>query len=148
MDWSDPTFDFCVAGGQRYRKVQLPDGFDPVATFFRPGGRGNVDGDGFGVGGDEDDGHNIDFAEEDDGRWRYDERDGRYVYELPVAAVYYKFLIGSGRKKLMQMQQESNSEIRIPPPPDKIDCATMGRRSVHCDFSLSDSDHRDPVLIN
>ena len=34
-DWTDPEFGFVVAGGQRYRKVKLEGGFDPIAESIR-----------------------------------------------------------------------------------------------------------------
>ena len=38
----------------------------------------------------------------------------RYVYKMKVARVYYKFLVGSGRKNLQKMMQETNSDIKVP----------------------------------
>ena len=142
-DWDDPQFSLFVQkqSNVQYRQIKIPKScnFDrnglqnkaPDWIFGRDdedAGRGGGRPGGADVfdvendtslfnrvdGGGDDSQKNNDMSEEDNARTEYDAKTGRYAYSFPVPAVYYRFLVGAGRKTLQSMQSETGTEIRIP----------------------------------
>eukprot|EP00392_Amoebophrya_sp_AT5.2_P008360 g8381.t1 len=115
-DFTDPEFLAYSVAGQRYRKVVLPKG--TLDLYANAGGKRSkqkraVDAGGFAED-DEDDESDVEWDEEDEGRWTFLEVEDKFEYKLPMAVVYFRFVIGSGRKTLNRIMSESGTDIFVP----------------------------------
>ncbi|CAD7958554.1 unnamed protein product [Amoebophrya sp. A25] len=131
------VFDIYDEKMQRAGRKLMAEGGGDSAGGNGGGGGGN--GGGFRLARSLDDDADIDFGAEHDGRWEFLPDVDRFEYRLPVPPVYYKFLIGSNRKTLTRLQQESGAEIRIP----SSSGAGMGSNSLAAAAAVSNTVRKD-----